>query len=173
MKINNRQNIFLLFFLMAAGLFFASSAAAVCPVCTIAVGACLGLSRYLGIDDAVTSLWIGGLLISMIAWMINWLDKKNIKFIGRKISVAILFYVITLWPLYWKGMIGHPLNKFWGVDKIILGVIIGSLAFLAAIFLNNFLKKRNDGQVYFPFQKVAVPLAFLGALSFIFYFLTC
>jgi hypothetical protein len=44
-----------------AGLFFAETASAICPLCTIAVGAGVGLSRWIGVDDAVTGLWIGGL----------------------------------------------------------------------------------------------------------------
>ncbi len=38
----------------------ANSAQAICPICTIAVGAGVGFSRYLGIDDTIAGLWIGG-----------------------------------------------------------------------------------------------------------------
>ena len=34
---------------------------AVCPVCTVAVGAGLGLAEWLGIDDSISGLWIGAL----------------------------------------------------------------------------------------------------------------
>ena len=34
-------------------------AQAVCPVCIVAVGAGLGLSEYLGIDDTIAGVWIG------------------------------------------------------------------------------------------------------------------
>ena len=44
---------------LALGLFFAIPAKAICPVCTVAVGAGIGLSRWLGIDDSITGLWIG------------------------------------------------------------------------------------------------------------------
>ena len=47
-------------------LLFAKQALAVCPICTIAVGAGVGLSRYFGVDDAITGLWVGGLIVSMI-----------------------------------------------------------------------------------------------------------
>src|SRR3990172_4136169 len=58
----------------------APSALAVCPVCTVAVGAGLGISRALGIDDTVTSVWIGGLILSMSFWLIDWLKKKKTEF---------------------------------------------------------------------------------------------
>src|SRR3989304_8183686 len=58
---------------------FPPAAEAVCPVCTIAVGAGLGISRALGIDDAVTSVWIGGLILSMSFWFIDWIGKKRKK----------------------------------------------------------------------------------------------
>src|SRR3989344_8410054 len=77
---------------------YPDSVYAVCPVCTVAVGAGLGLSRALGIDDAVTSVWIGGLILSMSYWAIDWLGKKNLsltKKLGPKkleITTIILMY---------------------------------------------------------------------------------
>ena len=161
------------FLFLGLFLFFARSAQAVCPVCVVAVSACVGLSEYLGIDDTISGLWIGGLLVSMTIWTIDWLKKKNIRFYGRKILTATLFYVFTIGPLYKNEMIGHPLNKFWGVDKLLLGIILGSIFFLVAVFLNSYLKKKNNDKVFFPFQKVVVPIVILGILSGIFYFLTC
>ena len=152
---------------------FARGAQAVCPVCVVAVSACVGLSQYLGIDDTISGLWIGGLLVSMISWTIDWLKRKNIKFYFRKILVIGLFYVFTIGPLYKSEMIGHPANKLWGMDKLLLGIILGSIFFLLAVFLNSYLKKKNGGKVFFPFQKVVVPVVMLGILSGIFYFLTC
>ena len=172
MKANNSQKIFLAFFSLFL-FFFALPAKAVCPVCTVAVGACVGLSRYLGIDDSISGLWIGGLIISLIVWTINWLNKKNIIFYGRKILTAVIYYAIIIIPLYFKDIAGHPLNRLWGLDKLILGIILGSLAFLLAIFFNSWLKNKNAGKVFFPFQKVAVPIAFLLILSFVFYSITC
>ncbi|HRY82678.1 MAG TPA: hypothetical protein P5232_03180 [Candidatus Moranbacteria bacterium] len=154
-------------------LFFAKPVLAVCPVCIVAVSACVGLSEYLGIDDSISGLWIGGLLVAMIIWTIDWLKKKDIKFYGRKILITLLFYVFTIGPLYRNKFIGNPTNKLWGMDKLLLGIILGSIFFLLAVFINNWLKKKNGGKVFFPFQKVAVPIAILGILNIIFYFLTC
>ena len=140
---------------------------AVCPVCTIAVGAGVGLCRYLGIDDAISGIWVGGLIISLIAWTIDWLNQKNIRFLFRKILVAIFYYAIIIIPLYKMNIMGHPQNKLWGMDKLLAGIIVGSVVFILSVLFNDFLKKKNQGKVYFPFQRVVVPILFLIIASYI------
>jgi hypothetical protein len=159
-------------FLTFLSFLWTGSAQAICPVCTIAVGAGVGFSRYLGIDDTVSGLWVGGLVVSMIMWTINWLDKKNIHFKGRKIITTLAYYLLIVVPLYWTGIMGHPLNTLWGMDKLLVGIIIGSLGFLGAGLWYYQLKAQNEGHAHFPFQKVAMPIGTLLVLSFIFYFLT-
>jgi hypothetical protein len=151
----------------------ARSAQAVCPVCTIAVASCVGLSQYLGIDDAVAGVWIGGFTVSLIAWTIDYLNRKNIRFYGRKILVILAMYIMVVWPLQYKELIGHPSNKLWGFDKLLLGIFAGSVFFIFGNIANWYLKKKNGGRVYFPFQKVVLPVAFLAILSGVFYWLTC
>jgi len=58
-------------------LVFPAKVYAVCPICTVAVGAGLGISRWLGIDDSVTGLWIGGLILSSGLWLADWIGKKG------------------------------------------------------------------------------------------------
>ncbi|MFA5886331.1 MAG: hypothetical protein WC863_00970 [Patescibacteria group bacterium] len=149
-------------------------AQAICPVCVVAVSAGLGLSEYLGIDDTIAGLWIGGLLVSMIIWTIDWLNKKGYRFGNsdwRDILVVILYYGLTFWPLWAQNLIGQPTNRLWGVDKLILGTALGSLVFLGAVIWYKKIKTRL-GHAQFPFQKVAMPVAALIISSFIFYFLT-
>jgi len=153
-------------------IFMAIPAKAVCPVCIVAVGAGVGLSRWLGIDDAITGLWIGGLTLSVSMWTLNWLDKKNYNFFGKRTIVYVGYYALVVIPLYWKELVGHPFNKLWGIDKLVLGIAIGSAGFWAGERLNSYLKKRNGGKVYFPFQKVIIPVSILLILSAIFYFIT-
>lgn len=142
---------------------------ALCPVCPLATGAGVGLCRYLGIDDLISGTWIGGLLMSLSLWTINFLNKKKIKFLFRKPLILIFWYSIAILPLYLLGIIGHFQNKFLGVDKLLFGIISGSIIFLVSIFFNDFLLKKNKGKVFFPFQKVIIPVSFLIILSLIFY----
>lgn len=145
---------------------------AICPVCTIAVGAGLGFSRWLGIDDIITALWIGGLTVSMIMWTLNWLSKKELNFKFEKIIITVFYYLMIIIPLYWTGMIGHPQNKIWGIDKLLFGIILGSLVFLIGGLSYYQMKKKNNNHAYFPFQKVVMPVGPLIVLSIIFWFMT-
>jgi len=160
-----------MFSVLAAAL--ARPALAVCPVCTVAVCAGLGLSRWLGIDDTISGVWIGGVTVSFIFWTKSWLDRKHIRFPGRPILIAVGYYIMVLGPLYWLNVIGHPLNVLWGMDKFLLGTIFGSVGFAISALSYEPFKRRHGGKAYFPFQKVIVPVAVLALLSLPFYFLTC
>jgi hypothetical protein len=158
-----------------ATILIATPAQAVCPVCVVAVGAGLGFSRYLGIDDTITGLWIGGLTVAMIAWTINWARPKIKKEKTRKwwnAFIVIAYYAMIAWPLATKNFIGHPLNKIWGVDKIILGIVLGSAIFWGTSELYLILKKKNNNHAHFPFQKVVMPFGALALMSLFFYLLT-
>ncbi|MDP3994707.1 MAG: hypothetical protein Q8P91_02670, partial [bacterium] len=146
-----------------------------CPVCTLAVGAGLGLSRYLGIDDAVSGVWAGGLVISVSVWFCDWLKKKNYDFLkaikGRYlIYLSVLFWTIfTYLPLWRIGIIGHPFNVIWGIDKLIFGSIVGAISFLLAIFTDKKVRKIKGRQL-FNYQKVVFPVSFLVISSLLIYF---
>lgn len=143
----------------------------VCPICTIAVGAGLGISRTLGIDDTITGLWIGALILSISLWTIDWLNRKNIKFLFRKILVLAAYYLITIWPLYHWHYIGISGNTLFGIDKILLGTIIGTIIFALATLSDGYLRKHNNGKVLINYQKVLVPITFLIVTSIITYLL--
>ncbi|MDO8529195.1 MAG: hypothetical protein Q7S18_00830 [bacterium] len=154
--------------------FFLSSqvAKAICPICTIAVGAGVGLSRWLGIDDTIAGLWVGALTVSISFWTLNWFLKKNIKFKGDKFLVIIGYYLIIIAPLYFTGIMGHTFNKIWGIDKLLIGIIVGSLVFYGSVAWYQKIKSKNNNHARFPFQKVAMPVGFLFIASAIFYFIT-
>lgn len=145
---------------------------AICPVCTIAVGAGVGLARWLGIDDTITGLWIGGLIVSLIMWTINYLKKKNINFFARNIIVITGYYALTIVPIYFIKTIWHPENTLGGINKLLLGIIVGSILFYLGATWYHTMKMKNNGRAYFPFQKVAMPVAPLIIASIIFYYLT-
>lgn len=155
-----------------AFLSLAPKAQAVCPICTIAVGAGLGFSRYLGIDDVITGLWIGALILSSALWTASWLKSKTWK-IPQKTAISIIFfYLLVVPPLFWMDMIGHEGNQLWGVDKILLGTAIGSLVFTAGFFLDKYLRSINEGKVFVYFQKVICPVLLLSLTSVLFYLIT-
>ena len=161
--------------LLLLPLFFATPVNAVCPLCTVAVGAGVGLSRSLGIDDTIVGVWIGGLLISSSLWLADWIQKK--KF-AKKVSgwvwvlaSLLLMYAFALIPMKITGLIGIPNNTLLGIDKILLGVVLGSVMFFLGSKLHTFLKEKNKGKVYFPYQRVVVPVASLLITTIILYFI--
>lgn len=141
-----------------------------CPVCTVTVIAGLGISRLLGIDDVVTSIWIGAFILSFSFVTINWINKKWPKMnINRfQIPFIALVYLLVLIPLKWNASIGIPLNTLWGIDKIILGTVIGSIFFLLGIWADKKVRKIKGKQL-FNFQKVVFPVTILALVSLIIY----
>jgi len=162
------------FIFLGLSLLFTKKALAMCPLCAVAVGAGISLSRYLGIDDSITGLWVGGLVISFVTWTIDWFDRKNINFRFRNFLTFIFYYLITIIPLYFMGVLGNPSHAVLGkwIDKLSIGIILGSISFWFAAEWYYFLKEKNNGKAYFPFQKVVMPVGVLVVLSFVFYFLT-
>jgi len=144
---------------------------AICPVCVVAVGAGFGLSRWIGVDDIISSLWIGAFLASVSIWTIDWIKNKKWNFKFYKPVIVLVYYVAVLYPLWHNDLIGHPLNKIFGIDKILFGATIGTAFLLASNRLHMYLKKKNEGKSYFPYQKVVVPVIVLALLSIIFYLL--
>lgn len=149
---------------------FPKSSFAVCPLCTIAVAGGLEVSRLFGVDDLITSFWIGGLIVSLGLWLADFFKKKNLlrPFLREVISLLI-FYLLVIPYLFWAKIIGLPNNVFWGVDKVILGIIIGSLVFFLGVFVDWLIRYFNQGKILFYYQKVLLPLFFLSIVSLIFY----
>lgn len=160
------------FILSALGLFTAQQTFAVCPVCVVAVGAGVGLSRWLGVDDTIAGLWIGAITVAVSMWTINWFNKKNIKFKGRDIITILAYFAMVIIPLSWSEVTGHPFNRILGIDKLMLGILVGSIGFIVGEIWYEQIKKKNNGHAQFPFQKVVMPVAPIIVFSFIFYLIT-
>jgi hypothetical protein len=159
------------------------SASAMCPVCTVAAAGGVELSRMLGIDDAITGLWLGGLTVSLILWTESWLDKKvfhrkgkefTLRFKGRLLANTLLYLLLIIVPLWSMGVIGQPGGAlhFYGIDRLLLGAAVGASAFWFGGTLYEEMKAGNGGHAHFPFEKVVMPIAPLLLVSVIFYFLT-
>ncbi len=152
----------------------AQKALAICPVCTVAVGTGIGLSRWMGIDDSITGLWLGAFLLSISLWTIDWLDQKNIRFFLKKTLTILVYYAIAIIPLYYTKIVANPLAFACSCagDKLLLGIIEGTAAFFFGVKLYEFLKQRNDGRAHFPYEKVAIPVGTMIVFTVIFYLIT-
>lgn len=167
------RNIFAVVVIAATAL-YAPKALAVCPVCTVAVGAGIGLSRWLGIDDSITGLWLGAFLLSVSLWTIDWFGRKNIRFFLKKSLTIIAYYALAIVPLYYAKIVANPLAFACSCasDKLLLGVIEGSAAFFFGAKFYEFLKQRNDGKAHFPYEKIAFPVGTMIIFTIIFYLIT-
>jgi hypothetical protein len=157
---------------LLAFLIFPGQAHAVCPVCTVAVAAGLGISRWIGIDDSVTGIWVGGLILSSGLWLADWIGKKGWRVPQKEIISVALFFLFVIPPLYWAKMVGLSGNTLWGVDKVILGTVIGSVLFMGGVALDKWLRTTNEDKVYVYYQKVIAPVFLLTLGSFVLYLIT-
>jgi hypothetical protein len=110
----------------------------------------------------------------LIGWTLNWLNKKNIKFKFQAIITVLSYYALIIIPFYYSGIIGGANNNVlcWCglyLDRLLLGIIVGSSAFYFAASWYEYMKEKNNGRAYFPYQKVAMPVGILIILSLIFF----
>ena len=144
-----------------------------CPLCTVTVVAGLGISRLLGIDDVVSAIWIGALILSLSFVTIAWIAKKwpKLRIENWKLIIFILMYLFVLIPFKISHIIGIYRNILWGIDKIILGIFVGSIALLLGGLADKYQRVKFK-KIFFPFQKVVFPVAVLIISSLVFYLIT-
>ena len=132
-----------------------------CPVCTVGVVAGLGLSRWLKIDDAISGLWIGALILALAIWFWRWLyQKKAQKPFSALLLLVVAFWLLTFLPLNYAGILENC-RPLWGMNRLILSSIIGVLVALLGILLDKDIRAGKKGKAAFPYQKVILPLTLL------------
>lgn len=148
------------------------AAYAVCPVCTVAVGAGLEGARLLGVEDVITGIWAGGLTVSLIAWTANYMRKRNVKnriwYVLNVIFYYVLLGLVYVLPTH-KPFVTFGHKCMWGIDQFMLGIIVGSVVFVAMAWWYERIKRNNGGHAWFPFQKVAWPFGGLLITTLIFW----
>lgn len=140
-----------------------------CPICSVGVVVSLGLSRWLKVDDSISGIWIGALLLAFSLWTFNWIFRKQ----ERKSAVFLLgiivaYWVLTFVPLYMTDIISNEnCLTLLGINRLVFGSILGMLIAWLAIFIDKLLRKMKQGNRLFPYQKVIIPIGFLLIVSFI------
>jgi hypothetical protein len=144
-----------------------------CPVCSIGVVVGLGLSRWLKVDDSISGLWIGALILAISIWTFNWfLRKKEKKPIILLAIILIIYWLLTFVPLYAINVINNQCGTVFGINRLVFGSILGIIFSSISISIDLQIRKRNNGKGLFPYQKVIIPLAVLIILSLILH-ITC
>lgn len=161
-----------LLFVIGAFLLVSSVAEAVCPVCTIAIGAGLEGMRILGVKDVLTGIWAGGLTISLIGWTANYMYKHGVRNVFWYVFNALV-YLSLLASVYFVPF-GNPVVKWWDncmwhMDQFLLGTLVGAVTFIIMELWYMRIKKNNGGHALFPFQKVVMPFAGLLFMTGVFW----
>ena len=144
------------------GLFFAKPALAHCPLCIAGAGAGLTLSRFLGIDDSITGVWIAAFLGATALWIANSIKKKYIFLQDTIIYVAVI--ASTIWSFYKFNLVNNHAGLIVGIPKVTFGILSGAIVFYLVDFLNNLIKKVK-GRVLFPYQPIVFSLSAMLILS--------
>ncbi|EKE13373.1 MAG: hypothetical protein ACD_13C00022G0014 [uncultured bacterium] len=151
-----------------------SSVSAHCPLCVAGAAAGVTLTRWVGIDDSITGVWIATLLGSSSFWLYSWLISKKIKQVEKykkilKPAIYILVFASTIWSFY-KFQLVIRMTQIFGLDKLTFGMLAGAILFYLVDIGDNFLIKRA-GKVYFPYQRVVFSLGSMVVLSLVIYIL--
>jgi hypothetical protein len=145
-------------------LFFAGAANAVCPVCTVAVGAGLATLEIWGVDILLAGIWAGAFTMVMVFWTAKWMSKHNFQNALWYLADFILWYGF-LAGIYLLPQFKYGAATIWGYDKLMVGIMSGTIVYFVAEKFNAALRRRNHGKSYFAFQKVVVPIVALSILT--------
>jgi len=140
----------------------------VCLVCSAGIIVGLGLSRWLKVDDSISGLWIGALLLTISFWTNDWLFKKREKKPMIVLFITlVLYWFFTITSLYKANIINDYCLKMFGLNRLVFGSLLGILATSIALVTEKILRQRGNGKALFPYQKVILPISLLVILSFI------
>jgi len=148
---------------MAPAAAFANPA---CPICTVAIGAALPITRRLGVPDSVAGLWAGAFLAIMGYWIIKFMDRRGWRFWGRN-ALVLGLSVATIGFAY-LGTVQYSPCTYMGflkVDPLLMGTITGAVLFILTEKLYDWMKEKNGGHAHFPFEKVVLPIVVLALAS--------
>lgn len=145
-----------------------------CPLCVAGATVGITLTRWIGVDDSITGVWVAALLGASSFWFYSWLLGKKIKFVEKnKLILKPLIYVLvwglTLWSFY-KFQLIIRMTQIFGFDKLTFGMLTGGILFYLVDIGDNYLIKKA-GKVYFPYQRIIFSLGAMVILSFVIYIL--
>lgn len=153
---------------------FAPPTLAHCPLCVAGAAVGISLTRWVGVDDSITGVWVAALLGAMSFWIYSFLLKKDLAVIKKyKAFVKPLIYIVvfssTLWSFY-KFQLVIRMSQIFGLDKLTFGIVSGGILFYLVDIADNLFIK-NTGKVLFPYQRVIVSLGSMVILSLVIYIL--
>ncbi|MEI7749563.1 MAG: hypothetical protein WCJ25_01010 [Candidatus Moraniibacteriota bacterium] len=139
------------------------------PLCPIGLIGGMALARWLGVSDLVLGLWIGALIVSATVVTVKWLAKYGKDFKGSFATIFLLTIAITAFSVR-KQLLWHGPGLILWLPPVVAGIVSGAFAIFIIDAVNKWVIARNDGKVYFPYQKLVAPLVGILAVSLIIHF---
>ena len=139
-----------------------------CPICTVAIGAALPITRRLGVPDAVLGVWAGAFLALMGYWIIKFMDVRGWRFWGRN-ALVLALSVATIGFAY-VGTVAYTPCQYFGflnIDALLFGTVVGAILFILTEKAYDWMKQKNGGHAHFPFEKVVLPIVVLAVASWV------
>ncbi|OGM19354.1 hypothetical protein A2955_03550 [Candidatus Woesebacteria bacterium RIFCSPLOWO2_01_FULL_37_19] len=153
-----------------------------CPLCVAGAAAGVTLTRWVGVDDSITGVWIGALLGSASFWtysavlrrlplLSSFRRNRVLKYTENVLKpiIYLLVFALTIWSFY-KFQLVIRMSQIMGLDKLTFGILTGGVVFYLVDIANKYLVKK-DGRVFFPYQRMALSLGSVVFLSVSIYIL--
>ncbi len=145
-----------------------------CPLCVAGAAIGLSIARYYGVDDTVVGVWLGALAISSAIWAMrvsnNRIKKQYVP--AQSFAIAVIVALAMVLPFYYagffRGMPNMP-DSVLGVNKVLLGLVVGSILTYAGVPASNAAKRRG---VHVPYQATILTLSLLMVFSVLFWYLS-
>jgi len=138
-----------------------------CPVCIVTVGGGMLLAKKLGIDDLLVAVWISALNTVISYWLA---PKIKIKFLNNPFLLSLLLLVTTLAYFFYTQELFVAGNTVLGLDKILLGSLLGFFSIITGNYLYQKVKDNNGGKTIFPYAKVVFPFTLTLIVTLLFKF---
>ena len=139
-----------------------------CPLCVAGAGAGLTLTRWVGVDDSISGVWLAALLGATSFWSESLIKRRELRPKLRPL-IFIGIFAATVWSFY-KFNLVIRMSQILGLDKLIFGMVVGGVAFYLVDVIDDFIIKRK-GKVFFPYQRIIVTLGSMLVLSLAVYIL--
>ncbi len=136
-----------------------------CPVCLVGAGAFLGVSRWLGISDNASGVFIGAMMLMLYFLTIKLLVKKNWTFRFYKPVIGIL--TLSMVPAVYT-LVLYKNTMYFGIDGFLLSMIAGAITFIIGEIIYQYMKAKNNGKAHFPFEHIVIKLIMLFIVAAIF-----
>ena len=129
-----------------------------CAVCTVAMGAFLGISRKFGVADTATGVWIGALILMTYYFAIKFSEAKKWTFKFYKLFWALM--TLLLVPVMYK-FVQWNFDTYFGIDAFLISMLAGAITFWGSQVVYQKMKTANGGHAHFPFEKVLMAVSYL------------